>query len=41
MDITQNSGLNPVADRLLVHLQLRGDLGDCEELFGLGHRDEA
>ena len=32
---------NPVADRLLVHLERAGDLGDREELFGLGHRDEA
>jgi hypothetical protein len=38
MDLIRNSGSDPVADRLFVHLQLRGDLGDGEELFGLGHR---
>ena len=41
MDLTSNSTLDPVADRLLVHLERGGDLGDREELFGLGHRDEA
>ena len=38
MDLIRKSGLDPVADRLLVHLERRCDLGDREELFGLGHR---
>ena len=40
MGLTWNSGLDPIADRLLVHLQLRGDLRDGEELFGLSHRGQ-
>jgi hypothetical protein len=41
MDLRRNSALYPVADRLLAHLERAGDLGDRQELFGLGHRDEA
>jgi hypothetical protein len=32
MDLTSNSTLHPVADRLLVELQDRGDLGDGQKL---------
>ena len=32
---------DPVPDRLLIHLERRGDLGDGEELLGLGHRDQS
>jgi hypothetical protein len=32
--------IDPVADRLLVHLQLGRDLRDGEEFLGLGHREQ-
>jgi hypothetical protein len=34
---TSNSTLDPVPNRLLVHFEPRSDLGDSEELLGLGH----
>jgi hypothetical protein len=33
MDLIPNSGLNPVADRLLVQLEYCGDLSDGHELI--------